>query len=470
MTETAVKRIFDSIINGSVSERDEAFKQLQQLPFDAIRDFLFDGLRHNHHRIRSTCAQIIGEKGDETVIFQLLQTLSDDSWAIRTSAQEALKYLPEDTVLPVLEGIVSSQAGNIPMVKTLTNVLSSFRRPEASSVLVKLLQLTDDSGVIEAVARALGKREDDLSISHLFHLLAHNQWGVRKTAARAISEMPLRVIQDKIKRELSNPNRFIHLAVIEMLISRGDESVIDLMAEVLSSNNDLTRSNAMNVLAGIGSDDSYSLLISLLGDTSEAIQERAAEIVGKSRSLSVLNLLKRCLKSANNRLRMNAVRTLGLMGTDEAVDVLEELVISETGKTKLAILSALAGIGNRRAIRLVVKNCNMPEYSEQIFDILRQMDSDLAIQQLVNMLDEDGFFQTAVKALADLDRLKVFRSLSTKLGSGTPLQQEKAVETMGLIGSKEAIPYLEKVVEGGFNPKVLSAAQAALLRLRKPAG
>ncbi|HPQ39642.1 MAG TPA: HEAT repeat domain-containing protein [bacterium] len=467
MADEVIQQVYNDILNGGTVERQRAFDKLIEYPFEDIREFLFDGLRNNHHRIRSSCARILGQKGDETVIFPLLQAMSDDSWAIRTSAREALQHLPEATVLPALEGLVASQGANIPMLKTLTAVLSGYESREASSILVKLIQQREDPVLIEAVTHALGKRTDDLSITYLFHLLAHTQWNVRKTAVKALSELPFERIADRLKRELANPNRFIHMSVIEMLISRGDDAVIDLMADAVSSNNDLTRTNALNVLAGIGNDETYSLIVSLLGDPNPQIVTQAVDILGKSQSGVVHRLLVRCLKSSNESLRQNAVKTLGTMGSDDAIAVLDQMIRNESGAMKVAILRSLAQIGNRRCIRLIVQNCSIPGYADEVADILRKLDPDLAIQQMTNMLDEKELFEASVKALREQDRLKVFRALSSKLGSGTPVQQEKAVEAMGLLGTREAIPYLEKVVEGGFHKNVNAAAATALQLLRK---
>lgn len=468
MSDEAIQSIYNDILNGSVDRRQQAFDRLSEYPFDEIRDFLFDGLRNNHHRVRSTCARILGEKGDVTVIFPLMQAMSDDSWAIRTSAREALQHLPEDIVLPALEGLVASESASIPMLKTLTAVLSEFKSPGAASILVKLLQQREDPGLMASITHALGKRTDELSIAHLFHLLAHEQWNVRKTAVKALSEIPFDRISDKLKKELSNTNRFIHMSVIEILISRGNEQVIDLMADTVASNNNLTRANAMKVLEGIGTDESYSLIVPLLNDSNAEITQRAIEILGQSNSETVLKLLIRCLRSSNAALRENAVKSLGQMGSDEAIGVLDELIRNESGALKVTILRSLAQIGNRRCIRLIVQNCSIPGHAAEVAEVLRELDVDLAIQQMVKMLDEEEMFQASITAMRELDRLKVFRALSSKLGSGTPVQQEKAVEAMGLLGSREAIPYLEKVTEGGFQKNVHSAAINALKQLRKP--
>lgn len=466
MSNSSLESLLAQIESGTISERNSAFEKLELQPFESIRDFLFDGLHNNHHRIRSNCARILGEKGDETIIFPLLQIMSDDSWAIRSTAQEALKSMNESVVLPALGGIISASSGNVPLLKSLAAVLASFTHRDAASLLVSVIQNNSDASLIEVVTKSLGKRTDELSLSHLFHLLAHEKWNVRQAAVKSISRMPFKNISDRLKKELANSNRFIHLSVIEILIGKGDDDVIDLMADALDSNNDLTRENALKVLSEIGNDECYSLMISLIGDMNDSIRSTAIANLANVNSVNLVKQLQRCLKSSNKRLKHGAIDTLGRMGTEETINILSDLLSELDDDDKVIILESLAGIGNRRCIQLIIKHSRIPGYTREVAEILHKLDQDLAIQQLVNMLDSDDMFATAVEALTQMEKLKVLRNLSNRLGTGTPNQQLKAIETMGLIGFKEGIPYLEKIVEGGFSGALVQHASDALKRLK----
>jgi len=467
MNNDSLDQLKNHILNGRPDERELAFKTLYDMPFELIEEFLFQGLRNNNHLIRRYCARILGEKGNETVIFPLLQAMSDDSWAIRNSAQEAFKQLPVDTVLPVLRGIISSSAGNIPMLKSLAKVLADFSHGDASSLLINLLQDTDDPGLIKTVTNSLGKKGDEFSITHLFHLLAHEYWEVRKAAVNALTQMPLAKIGTKLQRELSSSNRFIHLSVVEILITKGDDDVLDLMTETISSKLDLVRQNTLNVLEGIGNDECLGLMISLLADGNSSIRNKVIKILGNSNSDFVTKSLKRCLKSSNNKIRQGAIKAFGNKKTDSIVDLLENLLNDNSGDDRMIILESLATIGTRKCIKIILKSSILYEETEKAASMLRVVDPDLAVQQLVNMLDKSNDFPTVVRVLSEFDRVKVLRYLGSKLGTGTPNEQEKVIETMGLLGIKGALPYLEKLLDGGFSSNVEKAAKLAIERLNK---
>ncbi|MBN1879526.1 HEAT repeat domain-containing protein [bacterium] len=467
MNTGSLSNILQAIENGTIGERNRAIERLREFPFEQIKDYLFDGLRSNHFRVRSQCAQLLSEKGDETIIFPLLQAMSDESWAIRNSAKEALIQFGEDLVIPVLRGIAESSAGNTTLLKAIASVLAQYDHPDATSVLVTLFEGTEDPELIEAVTTAIGKKEDERSIVQLFHLLAHEHWNVRKAAANALTAMPFDNIKNHFALNLGNSNRFIHLATIEILISRAGDEVLDLVADTFKSNNVTAKLNALSVLSGIHSDESMMTMVSVLGDSNITIRNKAIEELSRTKSEAVFNLLKRCLNSTNDLLKQGAILTLGRIADDESIEILQALLEKENGMVKVSILESLASIGNRRCIQMIVHHSAIPDHASDVSRILRSLEPDLTIQQLINLLEEPNYFATAVKALIELDRTLVLRYLSSKLTSGTPVQQEKVVEAMGLMGSRDSIPYLEKILEGGFSSRIMQIAETGMRRIRK---
>jgi HEAT repeat protein len=467
MDSEPLRNLIHSIEHGTIGERNKAFERIQEYPFDQIKDFLFDGLRSNNHRIRSRCARLIGSMGDETIIFPLLQALSDESWSIRNSANEALRNLPETVVIPALNAIIASSPGNVSLLKSLVKLLGTYSHPDSAGILAAIFDTSDEPELIEAAVTALGKKEDEQSVDQLFHLLTHELWNVRKAAVTAISTLPWAVIKNHLAEGIGNPNRFTHLASIEILISRASGDVLDMLTETLKSKNVTAKLNALSVLSGIHTDESLTTMVSVLDDPNIRIRSRAVHEMGKSPSRAVFDLMNRCLNSSNELLKQSAIQVFGEMGTDSAIDILQDRLERESGQAKLHVMEALARCGSRRSIKLLLQHIAVPDHAADVAKILKSIDPDLAIQQIVNLLDEPDFFATAVKALIDLDKMKVLRYLSSKLSTGTPSQQEKAVEAMGLLGCQEALIYLENILNGDYSSSIKKMAETAMRRIKK---
>ncbi|MGB4098535.1 MAG: HEAT repeat domain-containing protein [bacterium] len=467
MNNEALKDLFLKIEQGSILERNEAFNRLEEYPLEQIKHFLFDGLRSNHHRVRSRCAKIIGDKGDETVLFPLLQALGDESWSVRSSANEALSRLPENIVLPALNAIMDSSQTNPVLLKSVVSLLDKYQHPDSTRILVNVLQNSEDPELIEAAVSILGKKQDALSIDSLFGLLTHELWIVRKAAVTAISNLPWPTIKPHLIQAIGNPNRFMHLAGIEILTSIASDDVLDMLAEILKSRNTTAKLNALNVLSGINTDESYSTMVAVLDDENIRVRDKAIYELSRSSLPSIFDLLNRCVNSTNKILKLGAIQVFGEMGTEASVDILQNLLEKESGNIKIRVMEALARSGTRRSIKLLLQHIAMPDYTAEITTILKSIDPDLAIQQIVNLLDEPDFFPTAVRGLLDFDKSKVLRYLSSKLTSETGIQQERTVEAMGLLGSPEALVYLENILDGDFPDQIKKKAETSLRRIRR---
>ncbi len=466
-TPENLEALIETFRTGNHTVKQKVFKALEAYPFEDIREVLFESLEDQHHRVRSTAGKLLGEKGDETVISPLLHLLFDDSWIIRSSAQDALSHLPEDLAIPTFKGILASPDGDVNLRKNIAGVLSKYSSKDATELLIQLFVNSREERLRATLADYLGKRHDEEAIKTLFDALGDESWNVRNAASKALSSMDLQAILDRSLKALYDPNRFIHMAVVEMLIRCGSDDVIDAMAEVLSSGNTLARYNALNILSGIQTEESLSMALSALNDSHASVRNRAMEVLSDSKIESIFDLLIRCTKSKNWNLKRGAIMTIGMIGSERALDTLEDLLAEDTTAVKITILEVLAKIDNRRAMRLITKNISLPELGESAINIIRSLDPDIAIKHLISFLTDGQSFPVAVKALNELDEDKVLRALSSRISSGTPQQQVKCVEAMGLIGSNKAETFLKKFEGSGMSGSLKSAINTALRRIQK---
>lgn len=462
-----LETLINTFRTGNHTAKQRALKSLEEYPFDDIREVIFEGLGDQHHRVRSTAGKVLGGKGDETVISPLLHLLFDDSWIVRSSAQEALSHLPETLAIPTFRGILASPDGDLNLRKNIAGVLAKYNSKEATELLIQLFVNSREERLRATLADYIGKRHDEEAIKTLFDALGDESWNVRNAASKALAGMDILAILERSLKALSDPDRFVHMAVVEMLIRCGNDDVLDAMAGVLSNGNTLTRYNALNILSGIQTEESLSMVLSALDDSHTSVRNRAMEVLADSKLDSIFDLLLRCLKSNNWDLKRSAIMTMGMMGTEKALDTLEELLEEDTTAVKITILEVLAKIDNRRAMRLITKNISLPELGESAINIIRSLDPDIAIKHLISFLTDGQSFPVAVKALNELDEDRVLRALSARITSGTPQQQVKCVEAMGLIGSRKAENYIKKFEGTNMPSSLKSAIRTALRRIQK---
>jgi HEAT repeat protein len=461
-----INQVIDAFKKGSHAERHQALIDLAGFPFEDIRDVLYEALKDNNHRIRSTAAKIMGRMGDETVVPPILHLLYEDSWIIRSSAQEALSQLPSRIALPAFRGILSA-SGDVTLRKNIASVLSHYEIPEATDILVQMYDSSVDEDLRATVVEYLGRRKEDMAVKTLFDALSDQSWNVRSAASKALINMDVQAIIDRATKLLGNPNRNIHMAVIEILIRHGNDDVIDSMAQVLVSDNVIARLNALSVLAGINSEESLAMIVSALGDVNSSIRRKAIDSLANSHSVATFQLLKRCVKSENWNLRQGSIKALGLIGGDEAMDILENLLETGNSAIKLLVLEALAGINSNRSIRMITDNISLPDLGPDVIRIIKALDPDQSIPHLISFLTEPNYFAQTMSALKEIDRPKVLRHLVSKIAMGSPAQQIAAVEALTDIGGLEAEQYLIKISESGYSQEVNLAIGKAIEKIQK---
>ena len=453
--------------HGPVSDRHKCLARMMNYAFEDIKDTLFEALKDNNHRIRGTAAKLIGKLGDATVVPPILHLLYDDSWIIRSSAQEALGLLSPSIALPAFRGIIATSKEDPNLIRNLATVIAKYNQKEAVELLLSLFNDSNDDELRASIVDSLSKKSDTQSVEIIFKALNDKNWNVRSAAAKSLSQLDFRIIKDRAVEALADPNRLVHMAVVEIFIRLASDDVIDAVAELLESSNTLVRLNAINVLSGINNEESMTLIVSALSDKSTTVRNRAAEALAGSKSEGVFQLLTRCLKSSNWNLKQGAIKTLALIGNEEAVDLLEQLLKEDNLAVKVSVMEVLADIGSRRCIRIIMDHLSFSELGKDAIRIIKGLDPDKAITQLISLLTEDDIYEPTLNALAELNRVKVLRYLASRVASGSPKQQIRSVEAIGQLGGSQALDYLTKLSETKFHDELNKAITSAIVSLKK---
>ncbi len=445
--KNSLEALIHSFRNGTRQERFQAIARLAECPFEDTKEVLFEALKDNNHRIRSTAAKIIGKRGDETVIAPILHFLYNDSWIVRASAQEALSYLPPSIAFPAFRGMLTSSEGDPNLRKNIAAVLARYDSQEATELLIQIFQNADDSDLKAQITEYLSRKVDESAINTLFDALRDESWNVRTAALKALKSMDISSIIDPAIEALGNTDRLIHMAAVELLISFGNEEVIDAMTDVLSEKNPLKKINALNVLSGVQSEESLMMMVTALGDTNAAVRNRAVDALSAHKTPAVFKLLKRCLKSTNWSLKQGAVTTLGKLRSEESIDLLQDLLDESNTALKVLVLETLASISGRRCLRIITQHLHDEDLGEEGIRIVKGMDPDLAIGHLISFFADDMLLDPAVDALRSFDRGKVLRIMASKMATGTRDQKMSIITAMGRLGGSQAKSYLTQMME-----------------------
>ncbi|MGB7444022.1 MAG: HEAT repeat domain-containing protein [Coleofasciculaceae cyanobacterium] len=167
--------------------------------------------------------------------------------------------------------------------------------------------------------------------------------------------------QDQLFQQLKHPNPHLRTrAMLELAESR-DETTIPRLMDILSEEDVVYRRAAVKALAVIGSDAIPSVVESLLnsenvtvrGSCAKALAQIAVNYPETPFPAEGLQGLKTAVNDPNPVVHIASVMALGEMGTP-AFDILAEaLQTTDNIAVQVAAASAIASIGDERAVELL---------------------------------------------------------------------------------------------------------------------
>lgn len=192
----------------------------------------------------------------------------------------------------------------------------------------------------------------------LISALAHERGPVRRLVKQALQEIdPAWTTTDAARRAVPSLLAMLRSTSLEM------------------------RTEAVEILEGIGGSDAYEGLVRRLDDDEQSIRARAASILGRSRDRRVVGLLVRELQDTRSPIREASAAILGEIGDEHAIEPLTTAVRDPARDLRTAAARALRAFP---AARDEIRN-HLSSLLEACLDLVR---SDLAAAEGTRRWDD----------------------------------------------------------------------------------
>jgi HEAT repeat protein len=173
-------------------------------------------------------------------------------------------------------------------------------------------------------------------------------------------------------------------------------------------------------------------------------------IIGRIGDKSAIEPLGRILNHEDIRVRREAVRALGMIGGPQARDLLIKALKDSDGSVRTSSARALSVMKDPSAIEALLLEVNKK-------DFLQRAPSEK--KEFFYVLGENGGKQVEEVLIKILKRKSLFRK------SRNDEMRALAALSLGIMKSKEAVPYLEKTSESK-NRNLKEASEEAIRRIR----
>jgi HEAT repeat protein len=196
----------------------------------------------------------------------------------------------------------------------------------------------------------------------------------------------------------------------------------------------------------------------LSGDSSPALKERALFILSQIDLPEAQNQLVETARTGDTRLRLEAIRMIGIGGNPQALAALGDLYANGDRNTREAVLEAYLIAGDEQAVYQIALNSQDPEDFENAVQMLGAMG---ATRELRELRDRPGSGEALINAYAVAGDVESLTAMATD--SSDPERQAQAIHGLGIAGGSEVSNVLRSIYNGTDVEDVKEAALQGLL-------
>jgi HEAT repeat protein len=322
----ALQAVLERLRDGTAPVRFAALTTLQQLDDPSSEPAVIEALADT--ALRATAMDVLGQIGGRPAAVALWQ------WWTTGTAQE------RNHVLVALDRVVR----RLPQLLR-DDVIAQLRhcyQPNHQADLLEKLGASDIAVQRAAIGLAGWMREPE-AVTPLVHALGGDLAGEAKQALSMMTSEHVHELLEVLPR--STPT--IYCALIELLATTTEPSVLPVMKEALSATDSRVRRAAVLGIAAQGDRDSAPALVRLLLDHDPEVREAAVWALGRCRNETAVASVIALLDEESTPTRVTAARTLGVLQTAEGLEPLARALHDPEPAVRTAAVMALSQVGER---------------------------------------------------------------------------------------------------------------------------
>ena len=280
---------------------------------------LTEAIRSGEPLLQIHAATVLGEIGNSSALPVLLQIFPSKNYKVQVAAALALGKIGDASVMPQLLNTLSDEDPDVRIA--VAQAISGFKDP---ATYLNLADLLDDPeiNVRQAAAQALAETNDPKVIPYLVDALYDSFWWYGREAA--------------IKILLASIRKF------------GAQAYKPLV-KAMSAKEPTTRRFAISLLAPLKDPRTLEPLEMAFYDPNYDVAGMAADALVAYGQVS-LRIFAEALHSPNEWIRTTAINSIAKIGGRDALDLLLPQLVDQTEPIRVAAVSALGALKDRRAL------------------------------------------------------------------------------------------------------------------------
>ncbi|MBF0547382.1 MAG: HEAT repeat domain-containing protein [Candidatus Riflebacteria bacterium] len=278
--------------------------------------YLVGALTDKNKSIRYFAAKALRSSNNPEIIRHLVRALADKSWSVRKVAAESIAKMDDIPIEHLLRNISSD---NEDIRHWIGNILEEIGAARLEQIH-ECLKMKDAELKLYA-CQALGSIADPRSTDVLIEALQDpNEW-TRIYAAIALGKIGDERAIVPLIRSLSDRNAEVHRNVMNAFQKLG-EKAFEVIEKTIEDEDSILRRNSAIAIGEMALERGLDSLVCLMADPVEKVRQSAAEALGSFPSFKAQAILLDALKDSNSSVRMAAVTSLAQHNRDEAAAII----------------------------------------------------------------------------------------------------------------------------------------------------
>jgi len=388
--------------------------------------------------IRVSVITAFGVMGDDRAVPEMVAALEDQSQAVREAAASALQSINTPHALAYLTQVATDTKRSLQTRSQVVSILGATLDIDVIPTLITLL--SDDNETIRQAARAALER---ITLRSFRSVREWQEWWEQsKNLSRQQMLAELVALQNE---RIQSMRLLVERLYLQLLAERKDkQDPAPLIQALAESDSTKVRLYAIQELAPLKGKPSVEALEKVLQDADPAVRRAAADALGVQGDPEAGQALIQALQDVDASVRAAAAGALGVLKVRAAVDALCDRLSDPSAEVAAAAARALGELADPKAVGPLVETFSAPEVDPKVYE-------------------------EAVNALAKIKDPASAPVLIKLLASPREKERWVAVESLGGLRVKEAVPHLAAVIRNKEEkPPIREAALAALAKIRDP--
>lgn len=375
---------------------------------------LIEALKDENPQVRSFAALALGEIRDKKAVEPLLEILDDPSPEVRMNAAYSLGEIGDVKAVEPLIELLKDKNGEV--VRLTVIALGLLKDPKATEPICGVMDRDDarkhhedNPDIRQQAVYALGEIGDPGCIDTLLDLLGDKELGY--SAANTLGNFKSEDVFEKVTKKMQSSNPIVRTNAIAVFESNRDPAAVYILIKMLNDKVPEVRKEAALTLSFFKEPKQVSQseqpLINALGDGKSEVQEEAARSLGRLGSKEAIPSLKGLLQSKNKNLQNAAIKALGDIGDPESVDALIATLEDKDWLVRESTVNSLVEIGDSRAVNPLISLLEDENYRVRKSDAegLGKFGDRKAVEPLLKALETEREKEVRIAEVQALGRL-----------------------------------------------------------------